>query len=120
MLIMVKIGGNTDVLIQKKTGTVKNAIGENVTSWEPAKEWKGWLDFQSGDSKHTNFNAKIQESTHVFVCDYFDYRAMKLKPENTRMIIFDEPYEILLYDDPMELHQQLEIFLKYIGGDSNV
>lgn len=115
---MSNIGGNTDALIQKKTGTSKNAIGESVPSWKNAKELKGWLDYQTGDSKHTTFNAKVQESTHVFMTDFFDYRSAGMKPENTRMIILGEVYEVLLYDDPMELHQQVEIYLKFVGGSN--
>ena len=114
--MMGKIGGNTTALIQTKDNAAKNAIGESLPAWKDTKELHGWLDYQAGDSKHTNFNAKIQESTHVFVADYFDYRGMNLRPENSRMNIFGELYEILLYDDPMELHQQVEIYLKYIGG----
>ena len=36
------------------------------------------------------------------------------------MIINDSVYNIQLIDDPMGLHQHLEIYLKYIGGGINV
>jgi len=40
--------------------------------------------------------------------------------EDRRMLINDEVYDVLYIDDPMNLHQHLEIFLKYIGGQNNV
>ena len=63
------IGGNTTAILQVSI-TTKNTIGEQVPTWHNVWEHKGFLDLQSGDSKTTTFNAKIQESTHVFVCDY--------------------------------------------------
>jgi hypothetical protein len=32
------------------------------------------------------------------------------------MVINDKVYDIMVIDDPMELHEQLEIYLKYTGG----
>ena len=32
------------------------------------------------------------------------------------MVIGGKVYEVMLIDDPMELHEQLEIYLKYTGG----
>ena len=34
------------------------------------KTLTGWLDLTGGDSKYTVYNAKVQDSTHVFVADY--------------------------------------------------
>lgn len=143
---MIKIGGNTSAVIQCKGCSGKNEIGEYVTRWVDADVKKGWLDLQSGDSKHTSFNAKMQESTHVFVTDFFDYRNfyiidsesrlidsngelildsegnyinvsdVGLNPGNSRLVVFGQTYEIMLIDDPMELHQQIEIYLKFVGG----
>ena len=66
---MAKIGGNIIGIIQTKS-TVKNEIGESEMTWAEAYSHNGWLGLQSGDSKHSNFNAKLEESTHVFLCDF--------------------------------------------------
>lgn len=113
---MAKIGGNIVAYIQIKE-TVKNEIGERVPSWITKHSPKGWLDLSSGDSKHTSFNAKIQESTHIFLCDYFEMDA-SIKAENSRMFINGKVYEVLLIDNPMELNQHYEIYLKYTGGQN--
>ena len=87
------IGGNTTAALQIST-TTKNEIGEGVKSWKTVNEIKGFLDLSSGDSKYTTYNAKLQESTHVFVSDWKQI------------------------DDPMGLHMQLEIYLQYRGGQN--
>ena len=109
------IGGNTKAVIQTEK-TTKNAIGEQVKVWSDAKTLKGWLDLASGDSKYTTFNAKIQESTHIFIADFVALTG--IKPENSRMVIGEKVYDILLIDNPMEMGSgsQLEIYLKYTGG----
>lgn len=115
----MKIGGNTEATIQLKV-TVKNDIGEDVPVWTMARPpFSGWLDLSEGDSKRASFNAKIQESTHVFVCDYFPLiteRGVKITSGNSRIIINNEVYEVMLYDNPMQMNAQLEIYVKYVGG----
>lgn len=109
------IGGNTTIQFQIST-TKKNAIGEGVKSWETVQEIQGWLDLQSGESGYQNFNTKIQESTHVFVSDYVALDA-SIKAENSRVVDEDGLiYDVMLIDDPMKMHKQLEIYLKYAGG----
>jgi len=109
------IGGNTIAELQIRTGTSKNAIGERIQTWEAVQQILGWLDLSSGDSKYNTYNAKIQESTHVFVADYVELNT-SIKAENSRVIVDDKTYDVMLIDDPMGLHKQLEIFLKYTGG----
>ena len=113
---MKGIGGNITAVIQTAT-TTKNAIGEQVKSWADAQTLKGWLDLQTGDSRYTTYNAKIQESTHVFIADYVPL-ADGIQAENSRMTINGKVYDILLIDNPMEMGSgsQLEIYLKYTGG----
>jgi head-tail adaptor len=106
------IGGNTTAIVQRST-TGKNAIGESVKAWEEIGSITGWLDLQSGDSRYTTYNAKMQESTHIFVADYV---RLDIKPENSRLIIDGSRYDVMVIDDPMGLHKQLEIYLKYTGG----
>ena len=113
---MKGIGGNITAVIQTAT-TAKNAIGEQVKSWADVQTLKGWLDLSGGDSKYTTYNAKIQESTHVFIADYVPLAA-GIQAENSRMTINSKIYDILLIDNPMEMGSgsQLEIYLKYTGG----
>lgn len=108
------IGGNIEGTFQIST-TTKNEIGEAVKSWADVQMITGWLDLQGGDSKYTTYNAKLQESTHVFVADYVELDS-RIKEENSRMVIGGKVYDVLLIDDPMELHKQLEISLKFTGG----
>lgn len=64
------IGGNIDAIIQIKHTGSKNDIGERVSSWLNVAKVRGWLDFMSGEAKYSSFNAKVQESSHLFMCDY--------------------------------------------------
>lgn len=105
------IGGNTEALLQQISGSETNEIGEKVKSWSDIQPLLGWLDLSGGDSKYT-YDAKLQESTHIFICDY---TPIDRKADNKRLVVNGTVYEILLIDDPMELHQQLEIFLKFVG-----
>ena len=110
------IDGNQFLQIQVLSGTTKNAIGERETAWETVQSIWGWLDLSNGDSKTTTFNAKVQESTHVFVADYVPL-VEGVKAENARAVDEDgHVYDVMLFDDPMKLHEQWEIFLKYTGG----
>lgn len=113
---MKGIGGNITAVIQTAT-TTKNAIGERVKSWANTQTLKGWLDLSGGDSKYTNYSAKLQESTHIFVADYVPL-ASGIQAENSRMVIGGKLYDILLIDNPMEMGSgsQLEIYLKFTGG----
>ena len=110
------IGGNLLARVQVFTQT-KNEIGENVKTWADVQTIKGWLDLQSGDSRNTTFNAKIQESTHIFIADYVPLDS-KITAEGARMVINGKRYDILLIDNPMEMQSgsQLEFYLRFTGG----
>ena len=113
---MKGIGGNTRAMIQVYTST-KNEIGEQVKTWADAQSIKGWLDLQSGDSRYTTYNAKIQESTHIFIADYVPLDK-RITAENSRMSIGGKTYDILVIDNPMELKNgsQWEFYLRFTGG----
>lgn len=113
---MKGIGGNVTALIQIATAS-KNEIGETVNSWVDAQSLRGWLDLSSGDSRYGTFNAKIQESTHIFICDFAQLKS-DIDTENARMIVNGKRYDILLIDNPMEMGSgsQLEIYLRFTGG----
>lgn len=70
------IGGNILALFQVKDGGKKNAIGEREHNWVDVASSKGWLDLSGGESKYTTYNAKIQESTHIFLCDYQTFKGL--------------------------------------------
>lgn len=106
------IGGNIEVVLQQKNRSAANEIGERIQEWSDVQRLSGWLDLQTGDSKYSNFSAKLQESTHIFLCDYV---AIDRMANDKRLVVNGTAYDVLLIDDPMELHQQLEIYLRYVG-----
>ncbi|MBQ7835175.1 MAG: head-tail adaptor protein [Ruminiclostridium sp.] len=106
--------GNINAEIQMYKSE-KNEIGELVKTWETVQTVKGFLDLRSGDSDYRTFDAKIEDSTHIFLCDYIPL-AEGVTAENSRMLIKGKTYDIMLIDNPMELCQHYEIYLKYIGG----
>lgn len=141
------IDGNTAAIVQLSKPNGKNAIGERVGQWLSVAQTKGWLDFISGEAKYNIYNAKTEESSHIFICDYSndienlyylldgngdyifdsdnctirkktsDEVADKVTSENARMIIKGQVYDIVYIDNPMELNQQFEIYLKLVGRD---
>lgn len=113
---MANIGGNITGRIQTQT-TTKNRVGEGVKEWQDAFSVKGWLGLQSGDSKYTTYNAKVEESSHCFLCD-FHSGIYALASQATRMIIKGFIYDVLLIDNPDEMDEQLEIFLRRVGAEN--
>ncbi len=111
---MANIGGNITGIIQTQSSTGKNAIGESIVEWKDAFSQTGWLGLQNGESKRQNFNAKIEESTHVFLCDYHE-GIYALADQDTRMILKGNMYDVLLIDNPDEMNEQLEIYLRKVG-----
>lgn len=115
---MRKVKGRTLCAIQTCTASGVNAMGEKVTVWADASEpFYGVLGLQSGDSKYSTFNAKIEESTHVLVCD-FNSKIYALADQNTRIIAKGKMYDVLLIDNPDELDEHLEIYLRLVGGQN--
>ena len=139
------IGGNTKAALQILDCSVKNEIGEYTPMWVDLISITGWLDYAGGESKYTAFNAKVEETTHIFICDYVNFdrpcvlrddtgcvivdnngitiqtetgNEEKINSENTRFVINGSKYDVLLIDDPMGLHKQIEFYLKYTGGDT--
>lgn len=106
-----------NAVLQIKALGAKNNIGEATEEWINTDTLTGYLDLSGGDSKYTVYNAKVQESTHIFICDY---KILNATSENSRLIINDKVYDVLLIDNPMELNQQLEIYLKFIGGQNGL
>ena len=106
------IGGNLTAVLQTKTSS-KNAFGEKVESWSNVQLLKGFLDFTGGDGSYkSNFKGAVEETTHIFICDY-DKVACEAKPTQCRMVIDNKIYDVLMIDNPMNLNRHLEIMLKY-------
>lgn len=158
------IGSNISAVLQVKDEGKMNKIGEREHQWGDVTSLKGWLDLSDGTSNHTNFSAKIEESSHVFICDFAslknlsqqwvwnpfnflngivrlpnkspdwrftpfsfitgnienfeDAEVVDVTSDNARIVIDGKIYEITFIDDPMQLHQHLEIFLRFIGGQN--
>ena len=108
------VGGNIKAEIQLKRIN-RNAIGEMVEEWSTDTTLWGFLDYVSGDSRYEMYQAKIQESSHVFICDYIPLKA-EIKPQNARLSVGGTAYDITLIDNPMGLGRQLEIYLKLVEG----
>ena len=113
---MSNIGGNITGRIQTQK-TTKNRIYEDVAEWQDAFSVKGWLGFQGGDQKYSTYKAKVEESTHCFLCD-FHPGIYALASQNTRMIIKGFIYNVLLIDNPDEMDEQLEISLRRVGAEN--
>ena len=111
---MGKIGGNITGTIRTKKKVGKNKIGEAIVEWTDKFTHKGWLDMQSADSRRNTYNSKIEESTHVFICD-FHSGIYALADQDTRMVIKGNEYDVKFIDNPMEMDEQLEIYLKKVG-----
>lgn len=109
------IGGNIVANMQIKVVGEKNAIGQRDNTWQTVENMVGFLDYISGDAMLVTFSAKVQESTHLFICDYKQTVA-NLSAEESRAVINNKIYNILLIDNPMELNKHLELYLKYVGG----
>lgn len=109
------IGGNITAELQIRSGVEKNSIGEKTPQWKTVEQLTGWLDTSQGDSTYQTYYAKVQDSTHIFVGDYVPLDK-SITSENSRMIINGKVYDVKLIDNPMEMNRQLEIYLKYTGG----
>ncbi len=122
---MARIGGNINGILQARKAArdenadfITNEIGVGVTEWSDSITLFGWLGLGSGDHKYTSYNAKLEESTHTFLCD-FSADAYALADRDCRMIIKGFVYDVLLIDNPDEMDKQLEISLKRVGAWQN-
>lgn len=111
------IGGNIELILKhiKKGSKTFDENGKRKVEYESVAALFGWLDLVSGDSKY-DYKAKIEDSTHVFICDFENIEDTDV--ENLRATINGKDYDVKFIDDPMNLHQQLEIYLKLTGGQN--
>jgi hypothetical protein len=118
------IDGNITATIQVKSSNGKNKIGEGSEAYDAVGTVLGWLDYQSGQNNVQQYNAKIQDTTHLFLCDWFRWKNAtqdaSVTSENSRLVLNGEVYNVLLIDDPMNLHQHIEVYLQFVGGGLGV
>lgn len=114
------ISGNTVGYIQVQ-GVTQSNLGNEIGSWESVMQVFGFLDVTAGGTNVNDLMHRVEDSDYIFLCEYFtpEYEGEKLTPANSRMLIDGEIYEVKLYDDPMRLHQHIEIYLRYLGGQAN-
>lgn len=109
---MDEIGGNVTCTLKIKSSNTFNTIGEKVSEWSVYKQITGFLDFSGEETNHVEFKTKMNESTHVFICDYVE---IEKTVKELKFLVDNEEYEILYIDNPMGLNEHLEFYLKYIG-----
>ncbi len=112
----MKIGGNVTAEIQTFT-TITNEIGEAERVWSTVQSLIGFLDLRGGDSDYKTYDTKIEDSTHLFICDYVSL-SDGITAESCRMKIKGKIYDVLMIDNPMELNRHYEFYLKYTGGQN--
>lgn len=120
---MKKIGGNVDLVLKVKNSYQKNSIGENIPKLVDYLTIRGFLDMANTNTSHTTYNAKIQDSSHYFICDYVEFptfvddKGIERKPkiDELRAYCNEKEFDVSWIDDPMELHKHLEIYLEYLG-----
>ncbi len=105
------IGGNIEASIQERR-IEENAIGEGIEKWHDIGKLWGYLDYSAGTAEISRYRASIEQSTHIF---YADYTPIELTEGTHRLVVAGRAYDVLLFDDPMGLHDHFEIYLKYEG-----
>jgi SPP1 family predicted phage head-tail adaptor len=114
---MLSIGGDVQAVLQAKQETGKTPIGTRGNVWADVLTLTGYLDLLTGqgDSSRAQQNAKLKDSSHVFVTDY---QEVPYRESEARLLIGDQLYRIQAVDDPMGLHDHLEIYLTSLEGDT--
>lgn len=87
-----------------------NGIGGHIEKEDELFKIRGFLDLLTGEETNVN-NSFIQESTHIFITDFredIDTKHWIVDNKNNK-------YDITLVDDPVSMHDHLEIYLKFIG-----
>lgn len=111
------IGGNIDCVLKIENVTT-TAIGEKVKGWEDLLTLHGFLDLMNDGKDYATYNKAMEDSTHVFICDYVSIvksDGKEAKATELKATIDGEDYDVTYIDDPMGLHKHLEIFLRRVG-----
>lgn len=121
---MKKIGGNIDLILKRKNGFEINDVGERIPKYEEYITLHGFLDMANNISNHSTYNAKVQDSSHYFICDYVEFPVFKDDSGVDRKAVANDlkaycngkEYDVLWVDNPMELNYHYEIYLEYKGA----
>ena len=95
-----------------------NGIGGHTEKEDEVFKVQGFLDLAQGfgaNGENSNLNSFLQESTHILITDYRE----DISNKNWIIDSKGNRYNIVLVDDPVSMHNHLEIYLKFIG-DYNV
>lgn len=115
---MSHIEGNTKAYVQISS-VRPDEYGADHREWKNVfpEPLSGVLDLMGADTSR-DIMKRVEDSDYIFLCDYFEPYAdgEKLTTENSRILIDGEIYEARLYDDVMRVHEHMEIYLKYLGG----
>lgn len=113
---MGHIEGNVKAIIQIREVT-RNEYQMDCVEWKDAFTKDGVLDLLDAGI-NLKMMKRIEDSDYIFLCDYFfpEYEGKKFTAENCRFLIDGEVYEVKLFDDVMRMHEHLEVYLKYMGG----
>lgn len=115
---MSHIEGTTKAYVQI-SDVSPDEYGSDRRNWRSAfpEPLSGVLDLTGADTSR-ELMKRVEDSDYIFLCDYFEpyTDGKKLTTENSRLLIDGEVYEVRLYDDVMRLHEHMEIYLKYLGG----
>ena len=109
------IGGNK-VLTLKAKEVTENDMGLQTASYtKTVASSKGFLDYVTGEANLSPNFQKLEQSSHIFICDYSKAVA-DANAEECKAYVDGCEYDVALIDDPMELHRHIEIYLKLVGG----
>lgn len=114
---MGQIVGNVSAVIEVKS-TTDNEIGAERERWTAYRTVPGFLDMIGEGTDRTTLNRKVQDSDYVFLTDFIPLPP-EVNEENSRLRIAKKVYGVRLYDDPMEMHEHLEVYLRYLGGQQD-
>ena len=118
---MGHIEGNTTAYVQVRD-VAPDEYGIDRAGWKDAfpEPLTGMLDLMNADTNRTLMK-RVEDSDYIFLCNYFEPCAdgERLTTENSRILIDGEAYEVKLYDDVMRMHEHMEIYLRYLGGQTD-
>lgn len=89
-------------------------LGGITQEYQDVYTGEGYLDLLSGTNQNQIQNATIEQSTHVLICDYFENYQSKIK-DKMYVVLGGRRYLITYVDDPVQAHDHLEIYLKYVS-----
>lgn len=105
--------GNLTLTLKTKT-TTQNEYGEDNIEWTDMCSTTGFLDMLTYD-KNSKMSAMIQNANYVFITD--GYTVLSETDANMLMAYINSiAYNVIYIDDPMNLHEFYEIYLKKVGA----